>query len=331
MSAARDDVLHRAGPGPGVPSGARLELEPLIALRLGAHKLDLRAGQRTRDVMAGAQLSRFRGRGMEYSESRAYLPGDDIRAMDWRVTARTGRPHTKVFQEERERPVILVVDLGSSMHFGTRGAFKSVVAGHAAALIAWVAALRGDRVGALVFTDAEHVEVKPAGGRRGVLRVLQTVVRLGRLPGPSTRPNPSRLGTGLQRARRVARPGSLVFVFSDFYGLDSAAEHHLMRLQTHNDLVVGWVFDPLEANPPPAGQYPISDGAATAMLDTGTRFARNAYARYFHNRRSRLDDLCTRASVTLVPLRTGAAIETALGHGLGSATGRRPSRGGRAA
>ncbi|MBY0274525.1 DUF58 domain-containing protein, partial [Candidatus Binatia bacterium] len=125
----------------------------LVALRSDAARLDASPRGRVRTLHAGAYASAFRGRGMEFDETRAYQPGDDVRAIDWRVTARTGRVHTKLFHEERERPVLLLVDQRMHMRFGTRDAFKSVVAARAAATVAWAARDQGDRVGGLIVTD----------------------------------------------------------------------------------------------------------------------------------------------------------------------------------
>ena len=164
-------------------SGIEVDVDDLIGLRFRAQRLELGIARRARQTMTGAHDSRFRGRGMEFAESRIYQPGDDVRSIDWRVTARTGRPHTKLFQEERERPVILLVDLGASMFFGTRKAFKSVLAAETAALIAWAAMHGGDRVGALVAGRSAHMELKPVAGRRGVLRVLRALAALSRRAG----------------------------------------------------------------------------------------------------------------------------------------------------
>ena len=130
------DVLNAA---------TRVTSRELIELRRHARKLDLTRRRPALAQLAGNHASRFRGRGMDYQESRAYQPGDDIRNMDWRVTARSGRAHTKLFQEERERPVVFCIDLGPSLFFATRGALKSVIAARAATLLAWAAAAQGDR------------------------------------------------------------------------------------------------------------------------------------------------------------------------------------------
>ncbi len=147
----------------------------LIGLQRYAGKIDLMHARSARARLAGNHLSRFRGRGMDYQESRAYQAGDDVRSMDWRVTARTGKPHVKVYQEERERPVVLFLDLNPGMFFGSRGMLKSVAAARAAALIAWAAAAHGDRIGALLFNGG-YCDLQPRGGKHGVLRLIRQVV-----------------------------------------------------------------------------------------------------------------------------------------------------------
>ena len=201
-------------------------------------------------ALAGAYRSRFRGRGVDFVESRNYQPGDDIRNMDWRVTARTGRPHTKVFQEERERPVLLLVDASPSLYFGTRSCLKSVAAGRMAAAIAWTAVRRGDRIGAFLFSGERHRELRPAGGRRGAMRVIQSLVEW---LNPDDAPQQTApLSTALERVRHTIRPGSLLVVISDFYRLDPDCRRHLSRLRAHNDVIGCQVID----------------GEHTAVLDT---------------------------------------------------------------
>jgi len=144
-------------------------LGELIALRRELRGNPLRPRRAVRGLLAGAHHSRFRGRGMDYLESRLYQPGDDIRNLDWRVTARSGKAHTKLYQEERERPVVVLVDLGPGMFFATRGRFKSVIAARAASFLGWSAVAHGDRIGALLF-NGEHRELKPRGGDKGSSR-----------------------------------------------------------------------------------------------------------------------------------------------------------------
>src|SRR4051812_6220907 len=179
--------------------GVRVHLDELIALRLRARRL-VRPAVRVGGHQAATHASRFRGRGVDYVESRNYQPGDDIRQMDWRVTARTGRPHTKVFQEEREQSILLLIDANASMRFGTRARFKSVQAARAGALLAWAAVQGGDRVGALGFGPALNAEVKPGGGPRGALRVLRALAEWDSITADGGTAVP--LSQALQRVRR---------------------------------------------------------------------------------------------------------------------------------
>jgi uncharacterized protein (DUF58 family) len=259
----------------------RVDTDDLIRLRRCAERLRPARAMPARSALAGSHRSRFRGRGMEYRESRHYQAGDDIRNMDWRITARAGRAHVKVFDEERERPVIVVVDLGPSMFFASTGALKSVVAARLAALIGWSAIGHGDRIGGLIFNGG-HQELQPAGGRRGQMRLIRALAEAGDphrvLAAPNAqqgaRPEDGESGgaaltEALIRLRRVARPGSLVFLLSDFYSIDVETERHLTRLARHNDLTVLQIVDRLEVEPPPPGRYRISDGRRSGVIDTG--------------------------------------------------------------
>jgi len=194
--------------------------------------------------------------------------------MDWRVTARTGKPHTKIFQEERERPVLVVVDASPSLYFGTRTRLKSVAAGQLAAAIAWAAVRRGDRVGAFLFAPNANRELRPAGGRRGAMRVIQGLVDW--LNPESVHQGQEPLSVALERVRHAVRPGSLVLIISDFFNLDEQCHRHLSRLRQHNDVIGCQVMDPAEEFLP-AGRFPISDGEHSAMLDTHRATSRQQF------------------------------------------------------
>jgi uncharacterized protein (DUF58 family) len=234
-----------------------VELDDLIRLRAAAETFKL-STPRVRAFAVGGHLSPFKGRGVEFDESRPYQPGDDLRTIDWRVTARTGKPYTKVFREERNRPVIVWLDLRRAMFFATRGAYKSVVAAEAAALIAWSAIGNGDQLGGLVFSEDEHHELRPRLGRRAALRVLQLIAS-----SPVWQPGgASGQGAGdpdhaLLRLTRVARPGSMMFLISDFRGLGPDTERHVKQLASHGDLFLLHVYDPVEAELPPPGRYRV--------------------------------------------------------------------------
>ena len=261
--------------GGAAGDGIHLTAAELIALRPRCHALRLPMRQAAASALAGAYRSRFRGRGVDFLESRNYQPGDDIRNMDWRVTARTGRAHTKVFQEERERPVLIVLDAGPSLYFGTRKRLRSVAAGQFAAAIAWSAVRRGDRIGGFLFAPGRHRELRPAGGRRGAMRMIQGLVDWLE-PDTAAQGEVEPLSAALERVRHAVRPGSLVVVVSDFFSLDENCNRHLSRLRQHNDVIGCQVLDAAEYQLPP-GRYPISDGRQAAILDTGLRDSGHRY------------------------------------------------------
>lgn len=266
--------LSRGQPPAG--DGIHLTASELIALRPRCHALRLPMRQAAASALAGAYRSRFRGRGVDFLESRNYQPGDDIRNMDWRVTARTGKAHTKVFQEERERPVLVVLDAGPSLFFGTRRRLKSVAAGQMAAAVAWAAVRRGDRIGGFLFAPGKHRELRPAGGRRGAMRMIQGLVDW--LQPEQTAEGASEpLSRALERVRHTVRPGSLVIIISDFFDLDETCNRHLSRLRQHNDVIGCQVLDAAE-HELPLGRYPITDGDSATILDMAHTASRKRYS-----------------------------------------------------
>jgi uncharacterized protein (DUF58 family) len=242
---------------------------------------------RVNSLQTGAYVSRFRGRGMEFDESRPYQPGDDPRSIDWRVTARSTTAYTKLFREERERPVLVAVDLRANMHFATQGCFKSVNASRTAALIAWAAHHRGDRLGGLIFGDTTHRELKPRLGRRAALRFVHELVEHAdwtRRDADGNGKDP--LTQAMSALRRVARPGSLVVVVSDFAGFDRAAQAYLSSV-------------------------------ARLAIDTYAAPARRDYEHAFDERLQALEKFCQRYAVHLMPMSTDddpvSTLQTALG------------------
>ncbi len=271
--------------------GVTAELAELIALQRYAQMMHASTEGRVA-VQAGRHLSKLRGRGMDFSEVRNYQAGDEIRHMEWRVTARTGRPHVKLYAEERERPVVVLVDFSPTMFFGTRLAFKSVIAARLAALIAWTVVKQGDRLGGLLFSHEEHSEFNPRGRESGVLPFLAALSHYTfATPWKSSKPSleSGTLSYALQRARRVAKPGSLVVLMSDFYNLDKNSEQHLSRLRTHNDILVYHLCDSLEIAPPKPAQYAITDGQQELLLDTTIDSVQQAYRQYCEERLATLD------------------------------------------
>ena len=272
---------------------------------------------RVNSLQSGAYVSHFRGRGMEFDESRPYQPGDDPRSIDWRVTARSTTAYTKLFREERERPVLVVTDLRSNMHFATRGCFKSVNAARAAALIAWAAHHRGDRLGGLIFGDTTHRELKPRLGRRAALRFVHQLAEHKDWQNRGVPEGGEPLTQAMSALRRVARPGSLVVVISDFIGFDRAAQSYLSSVARHNEVLAVFMNDPLERQLPPPGRYRIVSPNDELAIDTYAAAARRDYENDFAKRSHDLESFCHRYGVHLMPMSTDddpvSTLQTALG------------------
>jgi uncharacterized protein (DUF58 family) len=265
--------------------GAYTSLEALLGLRFASRNLSLQRRNRALSLLTGPNKSNFRGRGIDFEEVRRYQAGDDIRSIDWRVTARTGDAHTKLFREERERPVLLVTDQRNGMYFGSRYCFKSVLAAHVTALLGWSALDHGDRVGGLIFNDACHRDIRPRRSRRTLLHLLSELVGFNAALPLKPHPHYMPFADMLANLRRIARPGSSVFLVSDFAGAtEPGAIEHLHQLARHTQLTAVHCEDPLEADLPRDGRYAVTDGVQRIDLHTGHAALRQAY-RGRHDRR----------------------------------------------
>lgn len=272
-----------------IRGGAYTDLRELIRLRYAAQEINAIAARKSRNPLSGLLTSNIRGRGIDFAEVRVYQPGDDIRTIDWRVTARTQTPHTKLFQEEKERPVLILVDQSHAMFFGSRNAFKSVTAAEAAALLAWTALERGDRTGGIVFAESRHREIRPRRSKHAVLRFLSEIDTFNHAldkQAPETGEN--YLVEALRNVRRVAKHGSTIFILSDFAGFDHDAEVHFSQLARHNDIVGIHVSDLLERELPKPDLYMITNGQQRVRLNSADRRYRN---RYHENFQARIDTL----------------------------------------
>lgn len=291
-------------------SGPYTSLKNLVALRRENCQLDLAAHGQALAAMAGAHRSPFRGRGIDFDESRLYQPGDEVRNIDWRVTARTGEAHTKVFREERERPVYLLVDQRQSMFFGSQVTFKSVVAANSAAWLAWAAMDNHDRVGGLIFSDETRQEYRPKGGKQGVLQVIQglnkfnSALSLQRRSTVDKGPNNNSFENALATLHRLIHPGSLVFIISDFYGFTDIAKQNLKKISHHNEVIALFVSDPLEAKAPPPGNYTFGNGDETLHLSTANKAIRRAYEARFQSRKKHLENALQPYAIPLLALST---------------------------
>ncbi len=306
---------------PPSTDATRVALDELLALAAQARGANFAEVRRSAAARTGAHASRWRGRGVDFRESRVYQAGDDIRHMDWRVTARSGTAHTKLFEEEREHGLLLMMDHNPGMRFGTRTRFKSVQAARAASLLAWIATAAGDRVGALGFGGGIRSEVKPAAGRRGCLRTLRALRDWDHAADDTGEP----LSSALQRARRLLRPGMRLILLSDGFSADAEAWPVLARIATHHELGCVLLSDPLEHAPPPPGRYAIRIGGSHRLLDFGERRLREEWPQSFAIVRERVRSEFTRLGARVVGLTTDADARRAIAPFTARAVGPRDS------
>ena len=291
--------------------------QSLIQLRLYANQIPLDSGK-IHAKQGGAYLSSFKGRGMEFDESRIYQAGDDIRNMDWRVTARTGEAHTKVFREERERPILLWLDLNASMMFATRNKFKSVIASEIAVLIAWSAAKNNDRIGGLIFSADEHIEIKP---RRGKTAVLDLIGRCTKHSAWTTEKSltvkkPDKT-TAVSRLRSVTHPGSLIFMISDFRDMNEKAFAHAANIARNNDVIMIKITDPIEVDLPTSGSYKLTDGLKELQIQTSSKKTRDEYHQRYMSHNNQLENFCRQHRIHLINVSTNDNVIETLKSGLG--------------
>ena len=306
MAGERKTVSQGQAQTPNAPllSGPYVDLGNLLALRVRRlpprRRTLLRRGQ-----PAGVRTSKLRGRGIDFSEVRLYQPGDDVRRIEWRVTARKNKPHTKVFQEERERPVLIVVDQSQSLFFGSRRRLKSVAAAECAALAAWRALANDDRVGGVIIGNDRSWVHKPLRSVKAVARLLADLAAANQALNRHSRlRNRAVYAEGLADVRRLAQSGFQIVLISDFLTAADAWRDLLRGLARHNDLSVMHVADPLEHSLPRDDRYAITDGQAHRQFHSGNASLRRAYAERFAERQRTLRRLCVAETVHYLPIPT---------------------------
>ncbi|MFK7996339.1 MAG: DUF58 domain-containing protein [Granulosicoccus sp.] len=273
-------------------SPASTSLEELLKLRVAAVALQRQVTRKSAAPQSGGSVSRRLGRGLDFAEVREYQAGDDVRMIDWKVTARTGKAHTKLFVEERERPVLLLVDFRANMRFGTRGMYKSMLAARLAALLGWCAVSAHDRVGGFVFSDDWHSEIRPQSGRRGLMALFRAIHHAQQSV-PYT--HGEQFIKTLRRLRHSVHSGSTVVLLSDFHGFDENARKTLGSALNAMDMVAVHLCDPLDYRLPMPGNYPMrsnsSEKAKRWVLSVGSRSDRERYAQDFNDRQQSLKNL----------------------------------------
>lgn len=279
-------------------------LEDLVQLQFDARGFSLRTKQPVSSLLSGRHASRLRGRGLTFEELRGYRPGDDIRTMDWRATARLRKPHVRVYSEERERPVVLLVDQRSTMFFGSARTTKATAAAELAALAAWKTLDSGDRVGAIIFGDDEVVEIRPHRSRSNVLRICHEVVRLNkRLAAENGSAVAGTFNDALRRSVNVAKHDHLVILISDCAGSDSQTRKLATHLAAHNDVMAALVYDPLGIRLSTVGQMTASDGRRQIAIPERESFA-DRFEAEFRAMAGRLKERMGALRIPILPIYT---------------------------
>jgi len=286
--------------------GPQVGLEQLIKLRHLAANIELFPANPSRSYLSGGYRSAIRGRGMDFEEVRLYQPGDDIRSIDWRVTARTAKTHTKIFREEKDRPVIIAVDQSRSLFFGSRVTYKSVMAAQLAALLAWAGLQQNDKVGGIIFNNQSHQEIKPLRNKHAVLKLLESITQFNhalfdqnlQTSEATTHHQALSFPDMLEKLRHIAKPGSAVFLISDFMHYDTNAERILHLIKRHTDIYALIVADTLEKNLPAEGDFSVTDGLKKLRFNSGDKKLHAQYADTFDQR---LDQLQTSFKKLRIP------------------------------
>jgi uncharacterized protein (DUF58 family) len=287
------------------PKGPYIQLKDLLNLRFRRLKLSHTPRQAQSSVMSGSYRTRIRGRGIDFSEVRQYQAGDDVRAIDWRVTARTGITHTKLYTEERERPVLIFCDQRYNMFFGSKVRFKAVQAANLASLLAWSYQANGDRVGGLVANCAEHKEFRPKQNNTAVLRLLDAIYQSNQLLKPQQQPNDIiHINLLMANLRRIAKPGSAVYIISDFIDFDDDTAKQLSLLSRHCDVQALWITDPLEQHLPKSGNYKVINLGRSTRVNASNNNNRNAYADKFIQHQKVLEKSFRELNINLLPVST---------------------------
>ncbi|MBF9002054.1 MULTISPECIES: DUF58 domain-containing protein [Vibrio] len=278
---------------PAHADGVHITVEELLPYRQHTSKW-LPPAKSLWSQLLGQHQSRQLGRGMDFAEVRQYQPGDDIRAIDWRVTARTGKPHTKLFTEEREKPVILYIDLSSSMQFGSTAMFKAVQAAHMASLLSWLAIAEKDRIGAVIDTGSQVVEIKPTSRQKGPLQIIAQVAQLQEQA--LTKAGEAAYDSmqqGMLALNRLCPKGSDIVLISDFVRYQDELKPLFNQLHRRNRIRLIHIYDPLEQGQTLfRGTELVSDQKQARWLNFSLNSTRNGIKKAFESHQEKLELLC---------------------------------------
>jgi uncharacterized protein (DUF58 family) len=293
------------------------QLPELIKLQFQAKGFSFLPGQPINSVLTGRHSSKLRGRGLNFEELRHYRAGDDIRTMDWKVTNRTRKPHVRVFTEERERNVILVVDQRVSMFFGSQDKMKSVVAVEAAALIAWRVLASGDRIGAVIVSDDKIVNINPERSKANVIKILSKMVEMNHQLKVGSKSHPELFQKALDTAARTMAHDALLIIVGDGAGWNQQATDRVRRISQHNDILALKIYDSAEEQLPDIDRVVVSDGRQQVEISGNKDNLRERYQQQYDNNLGLIRTEFKKYKVPLIPIDTVTPVQRQLITALG--------------
>ncbi len=285
-------------------NGLFASLDELVEQRRYVAYLRQLNAQKTFSSMSGDVKSAFKGRGMELEEIRSYAYGDDVRDIDWRVTARKEQPFTKLYTEERDREIYVLLDLSPQMVFGTKRELKSVAAAKIASLLGWMSLENKDRFGCLIFDGSEHLLFKPQNNRANMMVMLKKMSGITQKILHDKPKQVENMQKPLQLLQQHIKSQAVVFVISDFTDLTDGVKRSLATLSRKAKVYALNVFDILEEFPPVGGEYMAENAGERLIFDSKSTYFQKEYKRYFQNKRADVSDFCQKFGIRYIEVRT---------------------------
>ncbi len=289
-------------------SGINITISELIDVKnlLTTHIIHSHKDIRTN--YSGDRLSKIKGHGIDFDEVREYQFGDDIRSIDWKTSARMQTTYSKTYKEERDRPILLFIDFSNTMFFGTKVAFKSVIASKLATLIAYIGAHHKDKIGGIIYSQYGHIELKPKSGKIGVQNLIRYIVHMHEqalyAKDNAKQQAAITMANSLLKVKRIIRPGSVLFIISDFANFDENSQNIVQQITKHNDIVINFIYDNLEKTAPKSGKYRINNGKHHKQLNTYSKKNKQLYQQYFIDKNNFLIEFCHSNNLLFMPIKT---------------------------
>lgn len=291
--------------------GIRPAIKELLALKHHAAGIQFFNNRKVHSVQAGMRLSPARGRGMDFEEVRHYQSGDDVRLIHWSLTARLGKPFTKIYREERERSIYLVIDQSSAMHFGTRVCFKNVLAAKVAALLGFAALDHHEQVGGIIFNDKNAEYIQPKRSRQPLLQMFNILHN-----NQGIKHYQGGLENNLQLLSQKIQSGSVVIIISDFNDYSANVKNFLNIINRKAEIINVFIYDPLESNLPDHGYYNFTDDGKRKLEISATKNNRHLYSNNFNERLSEIENFSRKNRMQFVKLATNDNLVEKINHGI---------------